>query len=102
MMVFESQLGIRTSLEERTEPQGLVIQFRQFGKTITVGIITATFSVLPEYVKSRLMIVCHQRCIQCSIVFEYRSTANTGKGMRELSGVVCRFFGDDVDGSGNG
>ena len=64
-------------------------------------IVRIPVAVLSEHIKSRPMIIGHQRCVQRSIIIERRAAADRSKSMCQLPRIAQWLLGDDINGSGN-
>ena len=60
VVVFKSQLGIRTRLEVRTEAYRLILQLRHFRVAVIVMIIARAIAVLAKHIQSCPLIIRHQ------------------------------------------
>ena len=102
MMVFKAQLGIGACTVVSIQTDSLVLQFRQFGETVSVGVPCRTMPALAVHISPHLTVRRNQGKIQGRVVVERAGTVEIGNGMRERTGIANRFLRNDIHRPGNG
>ena len=92
MMVFKAQLGIGACTVVSIQTDSLVLQFRQFGETVSVGIPGRTVPILSIHISPHLIVRRDKGEVQGRIIIERTGTVEIGNGMRERTGITDRFL----------
>ena len=102
VMIFQIQLGIGTQSIISVYTYCLVLQLGQFGKAVPIGIPCRTVAVLPIDVGSHFVIRRYKGKIERGIIVKRTGAIKIGDGVGKRTGVMERFFRNDIHRSGNG
>ena len=102
VVIFQGQSAVAGGLEIRTQSQSLVFQFWQLGVAVVIVVVTAPLMILCKEIQSGFLVVSYHRNIECSVVVPRVGVANVCEEMAGLPHISHGFFGDDIDGAGNG
>ena len=70
MMILSCDLAVKSGLYITTHSEGLSAHFCELRETVSVVVISVLLTVLAENGDSHLVVICHQRSIQGSVVVE--------------------------------